>query len=401
MISKRARAWIRRGTTIAVVGIVLVAVFGTWFTSQQIRSDLLEVDPIVLDYDVEVLRVGPESVRLAATPSSTAPGVWGLEWASGYARVGRVLAETPVAVDRELIEVRGRLEAGTLVGIDPFSYESDPGDAGLDFAEVLVEGPLGDYPAWQIDGPDDTWVIFVHGRGTYRREAVRSLGAVTDMGFTSLVVTYRNDPPAPESPNRMYSLGRHEWKDVEAAVEYAVASGAADIVLVGYDMGAATAAMLVRESDWAPRVVGLIFDAPLLDPGAGVDDDAAAKDVPGFIVGMAKGLVGLRFGVDWGRLDQVRHAEDLDLPILLLQGDADDVTPVRIADAFAESADEVTYRRIEGAGHDGVWNADPAGYEEAVRAFLSEVAAGPSDLEPVEEDLLEELVDDEEGLEGA
>ncbi len=402
MLTKRARLWLRRGGSIALVVAVLVVVLGTWFTSQQIKRDLLEVEPIALEYDVGVLALGDAWIALENTPESAAPGVWGLEWESGYARVGQVLAITDDRVDRELLGSRGNLAAGTSVGVDAFAYESDPADAGLEFDEALFGGPLGQYPAWQVDGADDTWVIFVHDRGSYRREALRLLPAVAQLGFPSLVVTYRNDPPAPESPNNQYSLGRHEWLDVEAAIEHAVAGGARDVVLVGYGMGGGIVTTLVRESEWAPRVQALVLDAPLLEPGAVVDDDAAAKDVPGFIVGMAKGLVGLRFGVDWGRLDQIRHAAEFELPILLFHGDADDQVPIRTSGDFAAAAPEIVqYHPIAGAGHVRSWNIDPLRYEATVQAFLIETAAGPSDLDPVDEDLLDGLIDPDPGEGGS
>ena len=90
--------WLRRGGSIALVAVMLIVVGGTWFTSQQIKRSLLEVDPIALDYDVGVLGLGPDRIELERTAESAAPGVWGLEWESGYARVGQVLDVTDTAV---------------------------------------------------------------------------------------------------------------------------------------------------------------------------------------------------------------------------------------------------------------------------------------------------------------
>jgi hypothetical protein len=138
--------------------------------------------------------------------------------------------------------------------------------------------------------------------------------------------------------------------------------------------------MFVHESTEAGLVVGLILDAPLFDPGAVVDADAQAHNVPGLIVGWAKGLATLRWGTDWGALNQVDRADDFEVPILLFHGDADTVAPVAVTERFAAALPElVQFERVTGAGHGACWNADPARYEAAVTAFLAQVAAGPAE----------------------
>ena len=188
---------------------------------------------------------------------------------------------------------------------------SDPSAVSVEFENVIVEGSLGNYPAWATPGEDDTWVILVHDRDAYRREALRALPAIAAAGFPTLTITYRNDPGAPEGGGR-YGLGDPEWEDLQAAVEYAVEEGAADVVLFGWGMGGTAAAMFLHESPQARLVAGLVFDAPLFDPGAVIDADAHQHNVPGLIVGWAKGLATLRWGVDWGALNQADRADDFE-----------------------------------------------------------------------------------------
>jgi len=392
MITRRARRWLRRGATAAAVLVVLAVVVGTWVTTEQIDALLLEVEAAAPTYDLEVAAVGDGTVTLPRTPATSREGTWGLEWETGYARLGAVVGGTSTTVTREVVDLRGRLEAGDLVAMDRFAFESDPGDLGLGFRTVAIEGPLGEYPAWRVDGTDDTWVVLVHGRGATRREALRALGTVAAMDFPALVVTYRNDPPAPESPNRRHSLGKHEWRDLEAAVEYAIVEGAADVVLVGYGMGGGIAATFVRESEWGERVIGMVLDAPLLDGGVVVDEAVSGDDVPGFVIALSKGLAALRYGVDWGERDQIRHADELEIPILLFHGTDDEEIPVRSSDRFVEAAGGlVRYERLEGAGHGEAWNVGTSRYEAALRTFLNANGRGRSDLDAPDPEMLEEL----------
>jgi len=348
----------------------------TWYYSEQIESGLLTVEPWVPERVLEVRTVTPDWVMLPATEDTTRPGRWGLDWDDGYARVGDVLGGDGAIVIRELVEVtEGELRPGMLVGWDGSAFGGDPGGRALEFAEVLIEGPLGEYPAWQVLGRDDTWVIFVHGKGATRREALRALPAVAELGFPALVVTYRNDAEAPATGR--YAIGESEWRDVEAAIRYADAAGARDVVLVGYSMGGVISSMVLHESELADLVAAMILDAPLLKVGAVVDGEAAELDVPGFLTGWAKALATLRFGVDWGALDQVGRADEFSVPILLFHGDEDETVPIDTSDQFAAARpDIVRYEVFPGAGHVQSWNVDPDRYEAALAEFLTEHVLG-------------------------
>lgn len=374
MASVRARRWLRRGSAVALVLIVALVVASTWYYSTQIDQLLLASSRERPAYDVEVVAVGEEAVTLADGPRAERPGTWGLEWATGYARIGPVAEVTTEGVRRPLLALAGRLRPGTKVSLDPLVYEADPSDAGVDYENVIVEGPLGNYPAWRTAGDNDCWVIIVHGRGTTRREGLRVLPALAAAGFPTLTITYRNDPDGPEGGGR-YGLGNPEWEDLQAAVEYALDEGANGVILMGYGMGGTIAAVFLHQSAEAAAVRGLVLDAPLLDAGAVVDADARSHNVPGPIAGLAKSLATLRFGVDWGALDQLNRVGDFEVPILLFHGTADTEAPVEVSDRFADSLGRtLRYIRVEGAGPGECWNADPPGYEAALTTFVLEVA---------------------------
>lgn len=378
MVTRRARRWIASGIALFATVVVLGLGAVTWYYSEQIEAGLLTVDPWVPDRDLEVRMVTPSWVMLSRTDETARPGRWGLEWDGGYAEVGEVVAGDAATVTRELVAVvEGELRPGQRAGWDPNGFAADPGDRGLEFAEVLVAGPLGEYPAWQVLGGDDTWVIFVHGKGASRREALRALPAVAELGFPALVVTYRNDAGAPATGR--HAVGESEWRDVEAAIRYADAAGAADVVLVGYSMGGVISAMVVHESELGHLVRAMVFDAPLLEVGAAVDWEAAKLQVPGFVTGWAKALATLRFGIDWGVLDQVGRAGEFTVPILLFHGDEDETVPIATSDRFAAARpDLVTYEVFAGAGHVQSWNVDGDRYERALREFLTEHVLGPA-----------------------
>ena len=198
------------------------------------------------------------------------------------------------------------------------------------------------------------------------------LPTITELGFPSLIITYRNDLGVPASPDGFYRFGQTEWEDLEGAVRYAVQHGAEKLVLVGYSMGGAIVISFLRESALAARVEAVILDAPMLNFRDTVDRLAWEQGLPWFFTQIAEKLAEIRFDIDWEAMNYLRRADELTTPVLLFHGGDDDTVPVETSDSLAEARpDLVTYMRVEDAGHVRSWNTDPEAYEAAVRDFLT------------------------------
>ena len=182
------------------------------------------------DYDIRILGYTRTTITLSSTPDTRTPGRYGL-WFSrdtGHLRVGEIIAEVGETVTRELLAVdSGDLTSAANGRFSGWFYLS-PRELGFDVEDVVVDAPVGPSPAWLVPaakGTDD-WVIQVHGRGVTRAETIRAVPVFRAAGYTSLLVSYRNDSVAPDSADRRYALGGMEWLDVEAAIDLAVARGA-------------------------------------------------------------------------------------------------------------------------------------------------------------------------------
>lgn len=357
----------------AVTLILIVALVGAgWYYSNALRDGALVPNHDPAEPDLQVMDSADGQVTLGVTPDTDADGDWttdgvfGLEWDGGYGQVGSILEVDERRVVREFVPVQGELKSGEMVRLDSFAFPGDPMQAhGIPFEDVTFSSELGELPAWFVDGDRDTWVIFVHGKGASRREALRMLPSVTEMDFPSLVITYRNDPEA--MPDGFYGYGQTEWKDLEAAADYAVRHGANELILVGYSMGGSIVTNFLYESPLADRVAGPVLDSPMLDFGATIDLGARQQGAPGFLTAIGKHVASFRFDIDWGDLNYMSRADELDVPLLLFHGDEDDRVPVETSDTLAEARpDIVTYERLEGAGHVRSWNVDQGGYEAAV-----------------------------------
>jgi alpha-beta hydrolase superfamily lysophospholipase len=368
--------------SVALLLLALVAGVG-WYYSSLLRDGALLPDDGPDELDFRIVRIEDRQVTLAPDGGDEdnlrAAGIWGLEGEDGYGQVLDVLSVEGDEVTRAFEAVRGTLGAGDHVRLDSFAFDGDPLTArGIAYRDVAVPSPLGDLPAWKIDGSQDAWVIFVHGWRSEREEALRILPAVTSLGWSALVITYRNDEEAPRSPDGLIRWGATEWQDLEAAVDYATAQGARSIVLYGYSMGGGIAVSFLQRSDRNEAVVGAVLDAPVLDFAEVVAFQADRRGIPGFLVPIGKQFTSWRFDFDWDETDHLSRVDRLDVPVVLFHGTEDDQTPIEVSARFAEErADIVTYVVTEGAGHVRSWNVDPAGYEAAVREFLLRVAEAP------------------------
>lgn len=354
------------------VALVLAAIgAGSWAAS----SVLLVPKHEPPRADVAVLAVRAGEVELARTAATARPGEYGLEGGGVYAIAGPIVAQSSSSVTRRLLAASGDLRAGGRVAVTTDVFSGDPMQAlGIPFQDVSVPGQLGPMPAWLVPGSGTTWAIFVHGIDGDRGGGLRVLPALHSLGLPAMLITYRNDVGAPRSPDGLIHLGMTEWQDLQAAVQVALGRGARQLVLVGDSMGGAIVTRFLRRSPLASRVSRVVLDAPALDWQSILAGQAGRLHVP-FLAGTTEAAIQLRIGIDWASMNEIAHARDFRVPILLFQGLDDPLVPPADSAAFARDAPgPTTFVTVPGAGHVQSWNVDPVAYDARVRAFLSAAA---------------------------
>jgi alpha-beta hydrolase superfamily lysophospholipase len=369
---RRRRWWWIVGGMLTLFTILALAVAATWHFS----SVVLVPDHHDWPLEVQVEEVRSGRITLSRDDKSAQPGVYGLDWQTGHAIVGPVLARSDDAVTRRLSDVRGYLVPGIHVGLDSHVYSGDPGQSlGLPFRSVGVPDQLGPMPAWLVPGASlasrKTWAIVVHGHNDNRQNDLRIAPTLRRAGLTSLLISYRNDLGAPDSPDGLYHLGQTEWLDLQAAVRYALAHGAQNVVLVGYSMGGALITQFMQRSLLSRDVAALVLDAPVLDWRSVIEYNAEQIGLPGFLGLPVEWMIDARANPDWDSLDALEHPEDFHQPILLFHSTEDDLVPISSSDKFAAELPRwVTYHRVPIVGHTESWNLNPRLYDRRLRRFL-------------------------------
>ncbi|MEO3939188.1 alpha/beta fold hydrolase [Dermatophilaceae bacterium Soc4.6] len=363
-------------TGAAVGGGLAVA---AWFARAVLTPDQRRPD------DVQVLAVGPDVVTLAATPETVVPGRYGLwlDGGEGHARVGEVLEQDEQAVVRRLVALdSGRLRPGPARWNQYYYWDTPRVSLGVAHRDVTVPGEDGPLPAWLVEPErsNGRWAVLVHGRGAQREECLRAVPTLRRLGYTCLVVSYRNDVGAPPAPDGRYTLGLSEWRDLEAAMRYAIDHGARRLVLVGWSMGGAIILQTLARSVVSEAVEAVVLDSPVVDWGDVLSHHARVHHLPRMLGAAGTSMMGRRSTtrllgvhdpVDVPATNWVARAHELHHRLLLQVSVDDEFVPAGPALSLAQvRPDLVTLERWHTARHCKEWNLDPARWERSVEQFL-------------------------------
>lgn len=263
---------------------------------------------------------------------------------------------------------------------DPMAlgYRGDPMTAlSLPYQTVMLETPLGPAEAWLVPaaGTEAGRAIYVHGIAGAREDGYRALSLLHEEGWSVLLITYRNDPGAPASPETSYGFGLTEWPDLEAAVARMAPTEADRVVVVAESMGGAILGQFLRQSALASRVSAIALDSPAISFGAVIDHLAAqgGKPLPSLVAWTAKQIVPLKAPVPIAEAEVAATYAAFPGPLFLAHGSADRIVPIGPSQALAEARTAPTVTLWTGADHLGSHAEDPSAYRAAFQEFLAQV----------------------------
>ncbi|WEO98216.1 alpha/beta fold hydrolase [Streptomyces sp. FXJ1.172] len=316
-------------------------------------------------------------ITLTRALAALRPGSYGLAGDGVHAVVGPVLDAAPHSADavvRRLERVtHGTLRPGDAVWLTPNLYVGNPRTAlGLDHADIDVPGELGALPAWFVPGARDTWLIAVHGLGATREQAMNLMAPLHTRRVPVLALAYRGDLGAPRPPDGLNHLGETEWRDVDAAIRYAVRHGARRVVLLGWSTGATMALRAAEHSPVREHIAGLVLDSPVLSWEATLRALARARHTPPPLLPLAVRAAQGRTGLYADKAAEPTDPDLLTVPTLIFHGPDDQVAPWEYSRRLAaRRPDLVALHTVAGAPHAAMWNADPQGYQERLRRFMT------------------------------
>ena len=321
-------------------------------------------------------------IVLDRTDQTTADGTYNLWFEhGGWAQLSADVRDRgPARVARRI--------TGTALGLAPKAgdraswsgiYYAAPHEAGLDARNITITTPTGQCPAWRIDGDPSTWAIHIHGLGSTRAGTLRGVLAATELGYTSLVVSYRNTAEGPRVGTGRSTLGDTEMADVDEAIGYAIRRGAQRIVLFGWSMGAAIALQLADHPRHQGLIAALVLDSPVLNwtevmktncARSGLPAAAGYLATPWLTLHPLARAVGLPGRISLRSFDWSARAADLSTPTLILHGTQDDSVPIRLSQTLRDARPDLIELETFDAGHTLCWNTDPGRWQRSVTTAL-------------------------------
>lgn len=258
---------------------------------------------------------------------------------------------------------------------------NNPGEYGLAFRNVSFPSRIDQLPlsAWLITAPDSkTIVIEAHGYATNRsseKPALPVAKALYQKGISTLLFDFRDSGT---SPGTLVSVGDFEQRDLLGAVDYAKGLGYQHIGIIGYSMGASTAA-IVGSID--PEVQALVLDSPFSDLRTYLKAHMTVwTHLPNFpFTPLILWETPFLTGID---LNLVNPLQDIAAmgkrPILFIAGDSDTTIPMsnslELLQKTANPNDKLWI--VRGAKHVGAYNLEPKIYTQKVSDFFSQYLGG-------------------------
>ena len=267
-------------------------------------------------------------------------------------------------------------------GLPPRHPVADsPGARGLPWEPLTVRSPGGDLPGWFVraDGPGPRpAVVLVHGWGSNRARMLPFAAFLQAAGFHALLFDVRGHGESP--PETLPMSGAEFGIDAAAAVDAAEArADVSTVALLGHSMGGVGASLAAAAR---PGVRALVIASTPADPRLLVRETFRMAELPiPAVVAHPLAWVTLRLLLRprGHRVSaaSARHAVAAYRgPILLVQGDADELVPLRDLALLERAAQGRTgsapVRSLVVPGGRHRWLYEDAEVRRAIASFLAE-----------------------------
>jgi pimeloyl-ACP methyl ester carboxylesterase len=275
-----------------------------------------------------------------------------------------------------------------------------PGGMGANQERVAVKGPAGNLDGWwcPVEGSRHACLL-VHGYLMNKCELAPQAHRLWEMGVSCLLIDLRAHG---QSQGSLCTLGHKEKEDVLAALRWIhERMPDARVTVIGSSMGAASAALALGEEPSLAHVL-------VLDSSFSKLSDAISGWREMFTFGALRALLAPTAivsipiaGFNPFRVDVARSLPRLgQMPVLLLHGDRDRLTPVSVARRNFEAILGPKHIVIfEGCVHSEARWMLPEQYMDALLAFLVEHGAIPAEFQmPTGEQAYKNRRDTEEQL---
>ena len=206
--------------------------------------------------------------------------------------------------------------------------------------------------AWRVSRGDGPVTLFFHGNAGNITDRAAHFREITAAGSSMLMLDYRGYGKSAGRPTE-----QGLFRDADAAYDFLLKAGygPGQIVIHGESLGSAVAVNLAARRACA----GVVLEAPF----------TSARDVSRTV------LPGIGPMLVWG-FDSLEKIGRIRAPMLFLQGDQDEIIPLRLGQAlYAAAPQPKSFWVVPGAGHNDIVEAAGAAYGHRLQAFYQTLGA--------------------------
>ncbi|MDA0296640.1 MAG: alpha/beta hydrolase [Planctomycetota bacterium] len=228
---------------------------------------------------------------------------------------------------------------------------TDPGDVDAPFESWEIDRPGGvRLPVWDVPGhfDDGPILVMIHGWGRSRLTWLPHLEDWRRRGSRVVMVDLRGHGDAePDGAG----LGDTDVEDLVTLLDRLDAPEEKAIIVIGRSLGATVAILAAAQTD---RIDGVVAVAPYETLRVPLRQRLRLRGLPSSYVSWLA-IQGLRIIRRHPRSTRAAAART-QIPILVVLGDADPISPPGDAIAIAEAAPEGRREIVAGAGHGNHWD---------------------------------------------
>lgn len=248
-------------------------------------------------------------------------------------------------------------------------WPADPDAVGVEFEEWTLDRPGGVHlPIWEVTGLDASAPVLVllHGFGRSRLTWLPYLEDWRRRSSRVVMIDLRGHGEA--TPDGA-GLGDPDVEDVVALVDRLAVEDGHALVVVGRSLGATVGILAAAE---CPRIDGVAAIAPYETLRIPLTNRIVLRGLP---IWPAVPIT-LRILALLGRRPRStrKAAASLEVPVLVVQGSADAISPEPGARAIAEACPNGRYELVDKAGHGDHWDLEPERLDRAIDELIRAAA---------------------------
>jgi alpha-beta hydrolase superfamily lysophospholipase len=255
---------------------------------------------------------------------------------------------TPVAMHAGLLDLLPlkRIERKMLYPLSPI--EVAPATVGLPNTQVMLH-PIdkGHLVVWSVPakGRTKARVLYFHGNAGNLANRAQCFRLLRDQGFEVVAMSYRGSSGSSGVPSED-TITKDALALFETLTDKHPNTTSIDLILYGESLGSAVAIAVLHALPANLRPAGVILEAPFTSTPAMA---RAMMDIPDNLIARIE-----------DRWDSLSRAKVLTLPMLIIHGAQDEVTPQTMGRAIFNAApsQDKNFISVQGASHSGTWRSD-------------------------------------------